>query len=78
MRKPYKKHFVILKNQTMKVKDWMRQNPSYFKNIKGVPTSKQIGKVLFDLKYNVLEDCSIVIYKKRSPLLRTSFLNDVF
>lgn len=64
MRRPYRKHFVIFKNQTIKVKDWMRQNSSYFINIKGVPTSQQIGKILYDLDYIIWEDYSIVIYTK--------------
>lgn len=62
MRRPYKKHFVIIENQTIKVKDWMRQNPNYFKTINSVPTSEQIGKVLNDLGYNRMEDYESVVH----------------
>lgn len=62
MRRPYRKHFVILENKTTKVKDWMRQNSNYFERINGVPTSEQIGRVLNDLGFNRLEDYENVIY----------------
>lgn len=62
MSRPYRKHFVILENQTIKVKDWMRQNSNYFEKINGIPTSEQIGRVLNDLGFNRLEDYENVIY----------------
>ena len=62
MKRPYRKHFVILENETIKVKDWMRQNSNYFERINGVPTSEQIGRVLNDLGFNRLEDHVNVIY----------------
>lgn len=62
MRKNYRKHFVIIEDTKIKVKDWMRQNPNYFTKIKGVPTTNQIGKVLDSFGFNVCENYSVVIY----------------
>lgn len=62
MRRPYRKHFVILENKTTKVKDWMRQNSNYFKGNNGIPTSEQIGIVLVDLGYVRTEKYDCVIY----------------
>lgn len=63
MRRPYRKHFVIIEDQTIKVKDWMRKNPNHFKTINGVPTSEQIGKVLdVVLGYNRKEYYDSIIH----------------
>lgn len=46
MRRPYKKHFVLINRGCIPVKDWYRQNPNFFTHLKTVPTSEQIGTVL--------------------------------
>ncbi len=46
MRRPYRKHFVIINNKQIPVKDWCRDNLRLFQHINGVPTSQQIGTVL--------------------------------
>ena len=63
MKRPYRKHRIITSNNHLTVKDWMRQNPVSFKDIKGVPTSEQIGIVLKDLGYNREDTYSSVIYR---------------
>lgn len=45
-RKPYRRHKVKIHENYISVKDWMRQNQKLFTNIKGVPTSEQIGRIL--------------------------------
>ncbi len=65
MRRPYRKHFIVIENQHIKVKDWMRKNSKYFTDINGVPTSEQIGKVLIGLDYERNENELVVLYEKQ-------------
>lgn len=65
MRKPYQKHFVIINKSEIKVKDWMRQNTKYFKNIKGVPTSNQIGVILSQLGFNKTDYPDRIVWSVR-------------
>ncbi len=67
MVKNYRKHSIITHNGELSVKNWMRQNLSYFKQINGVPTSEQIGSVLNELGYKRKEDSTSVTYS----ILRT-------
>jgi hypothetical protein len=46
MRRPYRKHLVLINNKYISVKDWCRDNLQFFQQIKGIPTSEQIGTVL--------------------------------
>jgi hypothetical protein len=46
MRRPYRKHLVLINNKYIPVKDWYRDNMPLFQNINGIPTSEQIGVVL--------------------------------
>ncbi len=46
MRRPYRKHFVIINKRQIPVKDWCRDNLQLFQHINDVPTSEQIGTVL--------------------------------
>jgi len=39
MRRPYRKHLVLIKNKYISVKDWYRDNLQLFQHIKGIPTS---------------------------------------
>lgn len=64
MRRPYKKHFVLINRGYIPVKDWYRQNPNFFTHLKTVGTSEQIGTVLKRQVYNRSETATEVIYKR--------------
>ena len=61
-RKNYKKHFVKINYKLLTVKDWMRENPLYFKSIKGVPTTNQIGNVLLKNGFKKEDITGEIIY----------------
>lgn len=63
MRRPYRKHKVLINNKYIPVKDWYRNNPQHFHQKKGVPTSNQIGVVLIRLGFNRFDSGTEVIYK---------------
>jgi hypothetical protein len=63
MRRTYRKHKVLINNQYIPVKDWYRNNLQHFQQIKGVPTSNQIGVVLIRLGFNRFDSDTEVIYK---------------
>ena len=63
MRRPYRKHLVLINNQYISLKDWYRNNPQHFQQIKGIPTSEQIGVVLIDLGFNRFDSDTEVIYR---------------
>ena len=60
----YRKHFVITETLTLRVKDWMRENPKLFSTYKIEPTSEQIGIVLKKMGYERKEYVDSVIYEK--------------
>jgi|LakMenEpi03Aug12_release.lakeMendotaPanAssembly.Ray.scaffolds.fasta_scaffold618917_3 hypothetical protein len=64
MRRPYRKHFVLIKNQYIPVKDWYRDNMHLFQNINGIPTSEQIGTILINQGFTRTETETEVIYRK--------------
>lgn len=43
MRRPYKKHFVLIGKNYIPVKDWYRNNLQCFQHINGIPTSNRFG-----------------------------------
>ena len=63
MRRPYRKHFVIINNRQIPVKDWYRDNLQLFQHINGVPTSEQIGTVLHTQGFNRTDSETEVIYR---------------
>lgn len=63
MRRPYRKHFVIIKSQFIPVKDWYRDNFQLFQNINGIPTSEQIGIVLINQGFTRTDSETEVIYR---------------
>jgi hypothetical protein len=63
MRRPYRKHKVLINNLYIPVKDWYRNNPQFFQQINGIPTSEQIGVVLIDRGFNRFDSDTEVIYK---------------
>ena len=64
MRRPYRKHYVLIDKTYIPVKNWYRNNPEYFQDFNDVPTSEQIGTVLINLGYNRGETNTEVIYTK--------------
>ena len=62
-RRSYRKHKVKINDKYIPVKDWMRQNQNLFSNVKGVPTSEQIGKVLLKQGFKRSESITEVLYK---------------
>lgn len=64
MRRPYKKHFVLINGANVRVKDWYRQNASFFTHLNNIPTSEQIGTVLKRQGYTRSETITEVIYKR--------------
>lgn len=64
MRRPYRKHFVLINNKYIPVKNWFRDNSQHFEKQKGVPTSEQIGTVLRRLGFERIESETEVIYRK--------------
>ena len=63
MRRPYRKHFVIIDNRHIPVKDWYRDNLQLFQHINGVSTSQQIGAVLIAQGFNRTDSETEVIYR---------------
>lgn len=61
-RRPYRKHKVKINDSYLPVKVWMRQNHNLFTNIKGVPTSEQIGKILVANGFKRNETALEVLY----------------
>ena len=64
MRRPYRKHLVLINNKYIPVKDWYRDNSEHFEKQKSIPTSEQIGVVLKSLGFERIESETEVIYKK--------------
>ena len=64
MRRPYRKHFVLISNKYITVKNWYRDNSQLFEKQKGVPTSEQIGTVLRIMGFERIESETEVIYRK--------------
>lgn len=64
MRRPYRKHKVLINNKYIPVKDWYRDNQQHFQHIKGIPTSEQIGLVLKSLGFKRTDSETTVIYNK--------------
>jgi hypothetical protein len=63
MRRPYRKHLVLINNKYISVKDWCRDNLQLFPHIKGITTSEQIGVVLKQQGFQRTESETEVIYK---------------
>ena len=63
MRRPYRKHLVLINNKYISVKAWYRDNLQLFQQIKGIPTSEQIGVVLREQGFNRTDSETEVIYK---------------
>ena len=63
MRRPYRKHLVLINNKYISVKDWYRDNLQLFQQIKGIPTSEQIGTVLIEQGFSRTDSEIEVIYK---------------
>jgi hypothetical protein len=63
MRRPYRKHLVLINNKYISVKDWYRDNLQFFQQIKGIPTSEQIGVVLKKIGFKRTDSETEVIYK---------------
>ncbi len=61
-RRPYRKHIVKINGNYIPVKNWMRKNQPLFDNIKGVPTSEQIGKILIEYGFTRSETDLEVLY----------------
>jgi hypothetical protein len=51
MRRPYRKHSILINNTYISVKNWYRDNSQHFEKHKGIPTSEQIGTVLKSLGF---------------------------
>ena len=64
MRCPYRKHYVILNNRQIPVKNWYRDNAKLFQRINGIPTSEQIGTVLLQEGFIRTDSETEVIYKR--------------
>ena len=64
MRRPYRKHLVLINNKYISVKAWYRDNLQLFQLIKGIPTSEQIGTVLIEQGFSRTDMATEVIYKK--------------
>jgi hypothetical protein len=65
MRRPYRKHLVLIEKNYIPVKNWRRNNPNFFTNHLGVPTSEQIGIILIQNGYERTETDSEVLYSKK-------------
>ena len=63
MRRPYRKHYVLISNKHIPVKDWYRDNLQLFQHIKGIPTSEQIGVVLRQQGFQRTDSETEVIYR---------------
>jgi hypothetical protein len=64
MRRPYRKHLVLINNKYISVKDWYRDNLQFFQQIKGIPTSEQIGVVFRSQGFNRTDSETEVIYRR--------------
>ena len=64
MRRPYRKHLVLINNKYIPIKNWYRDNSQHFENQKGIPTSEQIATFLKSLGFERIESETEVIYKK--------------
>jgi hypothetical protein len=64
MRRPYRKHLVLINNKYISVKAWYRDNLQLFQLIKGIPTSEQIGSVLIQRGFSRTNTATEVLYKK--------------
>lgn len=64
-RTKYRKHFVKVGQGFMSVKDWMRQNPSKFRHVDGVPTTFQIGDVLVQAGFSREATSELVFFAKK-------------
>lgn len=58
-----RKHFVLINNKYIPVKNWYRDNSQLFEKQKGVPTSEQIGTVLKKLGFERIESEKEIIYR---------------
>jgi hypothetical protein len=58
-----RKHYVLISNKHIPVKDWYRNNLQLFQHIKSIPTSEQIGVVLRSQGFNRTDSETEVIYK---------------
>ena len=63
MRRRYRKHYVLISNKHIPVKDWCRDNLQLFQHIKGIPTSEQIGVVLKQQGFQRTDSETEVIYR---------------
>lgn len=63
MRRPYRKHYVLISNKHIPVKDWYRDNLQLFQHIKGIPTSEQIGVALKQQGFQRTDSETEVIYR---------------
>jgi hypothetical protein len=63
MRRPHRKHLVLVNNKYTPVKDWYRYNMNLFQNINGIPTSEQIGTVFINQGITRTETETEVLYK---------------
>jgi hypothetical protein len=63
MRRPYRKHLVLINNKYISVKDWYRANLQLFQHINGIPTSEQIGTDLIEQGFSRTDSETEVIYK---------------
>jgi hypothetical protein len=64
MRRPYRKHYVIINNRQIPVKNWYRDNDQLFLRINGIPTSEQIGTVLLQQGFIRTDSETEVIYNR--------------
>lgn len=64
MRRPYRKHYVLINNRQIPVKNWYRDNAKLFLRINGIPTSEQIGTVLLQQGFIRIDSETEVIYKR--------------
>jgi len=59
-----RKHYVLISNKYIPVKDWYRDNSQLFQKNKGIPTSEQIGVVLKKIGFKRTDSDAEVLYKK--------------
>jgi hypothetical protein len=64
MRRPYRKHKVLINNKYIPVKDWYRNNPQFFQHNNGIPTSEQVGLVLKSRGFKRIDSATDVIYRE--------------
>lgn len=61
-RRIYRKHKVQIDGNYIPVKQWMRLNDNFFREINGIPTSQQIGSVLKKQGFEMTENEFEVLY----------------